>query len=366
MAEFKNKEEYEKWKEEKIRLSKEQKEKEAEEARIKEVEKEAEEIRNKQKEEKTREEEKTKFEIAKKLVTLINCPTCSNKISVNAATCPKCGEPMTEDIKSTATDKAVKDEVNDQRTKQKDKVPAERQNKNNASGGLPDKARSYRLVISIALIVLLCGAGGMYLFKGVNYGLRNQVTTFIKKLDDIKYGFRVGMSYIDFKNQNFEIQKNINRIEETFSGSKNHSDLSSQLISSLVSAKVSANVLDCIWQYEIKRSSMAIAGIVSVSDPDSAVSLCVMNYTYDNRHLKNNQFYKNIYSKLENYEKVILPQRHQEGIASIEEAKRNQVTDYFMEIKRCEELQKNLFNKYLVDFMSMYSEEVDKIQLALK
>jgi Domain of unknown function (DUF4177) len=98
MPEFKNKEEYEKWKTERIKENQTYKEKQEEEIKKKENERRIKE-----------EEDRLKFETTKNNVTLINCPTCSNEISVNASACPKCGEPLTEQSKNTAIEKVAKE-----------------------------------------------------------------------------------------------------------------------------------------------------------------------------------------------------------------------------------------------------------------
>ena len=51
------------------------------------------------------------FETEKKRVKLINCPACKNVISVNAPSCPKCAEPLTEENKNKALEKAIFDGV---------------------------------------------------------------------------------------------------------------------------------------------------------------------------------------------------------------------------------------------------------------
>lgn len=89
MAEFKTKEEYEQWKKDKLKETEEKKQR-LEDQRIEEEE-----------------EKRRKLEIGKKNISLINCPTCSKAISVNAAACPKCGEPLTEESKTKAIEKAV-------------------------------------------------------------------------------------------------------------------------------------------------------------------------------------------------------------------------------------------------------------------
>lgn len=44
-------------------------------------------------------EEEKHFRTYFKELKLINCPTCKSKISINAEACPKCGEPITEEIR---------------------------------------------------------------------------------------------------------------------------------------------------------------------------------------------------------------------------------------------------------------------------
>ncbi len=38
-------------------------------------------------------------------IKMINCPACRNKISINAQSCPKCGEPVTDKVRQEETDR---------------------------------------------------------------------------------------------------------------------------------------------------------------------------------------------------------------------------------------------------------------------
>lgn len=99
-------------KEEKEKL-KAQKRKEAEEKQQREL-KEREEINRRLADEKKKKDKELRkqVEIEKRKITLINCLICGNAISVNASTCPKCGEPLTEENKSKAIEKILSEVVN--------------------------------------------------------------------------------------------------------------------------------------------------------------------------------------------------------------------------------------------------------------
>lgn len=43
---------------------------------------------------------------------LIECPTCKNKVSIDASSCPKCGQPLNDDIKNSILDKQKNDKKN--------------------------------------------------------------------------------------------------------------------------------------------------------------------------------------------------------------------------------------------------------------
>ncbi|PIP19141.1 MAG: hypothetical protein COX41_04445 [Candidatus Omnitrophica bacterium CG23_combo_of_CG06-09_8_20_14_all_41_10] len=245
-----------------------------------------------------------------------------------------------------------------------------------------------KLVISLLCAGLLIGIGGTLFFmkistskenitqvsedilkqrgQSVDGELKRHAIDTLKELDDLKYGFKVGLSYIAFSKQLFEVQKKIERIEDIFSNNTNLNASSLGVLSSVVSAKIYLDIIDCIWKDKIEKNTLTIVSVRNVYNPDPTTGLCIMNYTLDKKYLQEKAYYKKAFSALEHYYNETVKQRGGEGKKIIEDASNVRYSGWEAEQKRAKEIQDTIYSPYISDFMNMYTEEVNSIQTAVK
>lgn len=198
--------------------------------------------------------------------------------------------------------------------------------------------------------------------------LEKQSIEVLKELNDLKYGFKVGLNYIDFRGQKFTVQKEIASIEDNFSNKPNINNVTSNVLRSYIASGIYLDILDCIWKDKIKNSEYHV-DFTTLMSPESTVSVCVTDYTIEKSSLSTKPFYDYAYNNLKKYQDG-LSIRYEEDKKAIETAKTrlnfeggwvNESTK-----KEAANMRDNFYSSYMNDFMAMYAEEVDKINQSIK
>ena len=209
--------------------------------------------------------------------------------------------------------------------------------------------------------------------EAINEDLRRLASDALKEMDDLKYGFKVGISYVNFRDQKFVVLKKIASIEDNFSNNATLNIPSNNILSFLLAASVYLEILDRIWKNKIEDYSKICdyetygVGFFRLDVFESYVSLCVMDYTTKG-YLKEKPFYKYTFDNL---------QKYHEGLSSKNEADRSITkaaeekypgpsSRTYAAKQEYKELCDKIPLRYIQDFMTMYSTEVDNIHEALK
>jgi len=208
--------------------------------------------------------------------------------------------------------------------------------------------------------------------EAIDEDLRKLALDALKEMDDLKYGFKVGISYVNFRDQKFVVLKKIASIEDNFSNNANLNIPSTNILSFLMAASVYLEILDCIWKNKIedysKQCSYEYSRPFSLLDGFyNYVSLCVMDYTKGPKgYLMEKPFCKYAFDNLQKYyEGLSSKYEVEKSITKAAEEKYPSRSSYAarQEYKGiCEKIPL----PYLQDFMTMYSTEVDNIHGALK
>jgi len=91
---------------------------------------------------------------------------------------------------------------------------------------------------------------------GISSDLKKQTTDALKDLDDLKYGFKAGLNFNQFRAQKYEVQKRILSIEDHFSNSEKLDDLSKDVLSSFISSGIYLEIIECIWKDKIEKATL--------------------------------------------------------------------------------------------------------------
>lgn len=202
----------------------------------------------------------------------------------------------------------------------------------------------------------------------VDAELQRQSIDVLNELNDLKYGFKVGLNYINFRDQKFTVQKKIASIEELFSNKSNINNTTTNVLKSYIAAGIYLDILDCIWKDKIKNSEYYV-DFTTLSSPESTVFVCVTDYTLEKSSLSTKPFYDYAYTELKKYQDS-LSVRYEEDKKAIESAKARLnfeggwVNDSAK--KEAANMRDNFYLAYINDFMAMYTEEVDKINGIIK